>query len=153
MGKHSSSMQITRAADYAVRAMIYLANLPAGERVMLPNLASGIGAPESFLSKVLQSLCRARLVKSHRGQSGGFEILKSGRTATIAVVISAVDGPVRLNVCLVNADLCDRRLHCAAHPVWAKAQAAMLKMLDKDSIAELAARSAATFRPNSYDNS
>lgn len=143
MGKCGSSMQTTRAADYAVRALIFLASLPAGERRMLPELATETAAPESFLSKVLQSLCRAGLIKSHRGQWGGFEILPSGRKATIVSVIEAVEGPIRLNVCLVRGDLCDRRLHCAAHPVWARAQAALIKILNENSIAELASEAAA----------
>lgn len=135
-----SSMQVTRAADYAVRALIHLAGLAAGERVMLPALASATGAPVSFLSKVLQSLCRARFIRSHRGQAGGFEILESGRKASIGAVIAAVDVPVRLNVCLVCAHLCDRRVQCPAHPVWVRAQAALLRVLDEESMNELAAR-------------
>jgi len=75
MKRTNSSMQLTRAADYAVRVMIHLATLPAHERASLPALAEATGAPESFLSKVLQALSRARLITSLRGQAGGFEIL------------------------------------------------------------------------------
>ena len=59
MGQSGSTMQLTRAADYAVRVMIHLATLPAQERTLLPALATATGAPKSFLSKVLQALCRA----------------------------------------------------------------------------------------------
>ena len=55
----NSSMQLTRAADYGVRVMIHLAGLPQDGRVSLPALAEATGAPESFLSKVLQALARA----------------------------------------------------------------------------------------------
>ncbi len=132
-------MQTTRAADYAVRALIHLATLPEGERVMLSDLAEVTGAPETFLSKVLQSLCRAGMVASHRGQSGGFEVLAAGRNATISSVIAAADSPIRLNLCLVSGDSCDRKAWCPAHPVWARAQAAMLQVLDTQTIADLAA--------------
>ena len=67
MKKTNSSMQLTRAADYAMRVMIHLATLPADERALLPALAAATAAPESFLSKVLQALSRARLITSQRG--------------------------------------------------------------------------------------
>ena len=44
MEKFSSSMQLTRAADYAVRVMIHLATLTDNERAMLPALADATGA-------------------------------------------------------------------------------------------------------------
>ena len=142
MRKAGSSMQLTRAADYAIRALIHMAGLPSGERVMLPVLASVTGAPETFLSKVLQSLCRAGMLTSHRGQAGGFEIQKKGRRATLSSVIATVDSPIQLNICLATGATCDRKRSCPAHPVWVKAQAAMLEVLDAQTIAELAGQSA-----------
>jgi Rrf2 family protein len=142
MKKTNSSMQLTRAADYAVRVMIYLATIPAHERASLPALAQAIGAPESFLSKVLQSLSRAKLIASLRGQAGGFEILPSGRRASMRQVIEAIDGPIHLNVCLISQRACGRARGCSAHHVWAKAQGAMLDVLSNAVIAEMASFSA-----------
>lgn len=142
MARSGSSMQLTRAADYAVRVMIHLATLPAGERALLPTLASATATPESFLSKVLQALCRAKFIVSRRGQAGGFEILPAGREATMRAVIEAIDGPIRLNVCLLSGASCSRKLHCPAHPVWTGAQEAMMAVLDAQSIAALAIQAA-----------
>jgi len=138
MKKCNSSMQLTRAADYAVRVMVHLATLPAQERALLPALAAATGAPESFLSKVLQALSRARLIASRRGQSGGFEILPKGRQASMRQVIEAIDGPLHLNVCLISERSCKRAKWCPAHPVWVRAQEAMLHVLSSAVIAELA---------------
>src|ERR1035438_3602577 len=74
MARSSSTMQLTRAADYGIRVMIHMATLPAHERALLPALARATGAPQSFLSKVLQALCHAGFIVSQRGQAGGFEI-------------------------------------------------------------------------------
>jgi Rrf2 family protein len=131
-------MQLTRAADYAVRVMIRLAGSPNEERVFLPTLALATDAPESFLSKVLQALSRAGLISSRRGQSGGFQISPRGRTASMLEVIEAIDGPICLNVCLVSGRSCHRKAHCVAHPVWVRAQEAMASVLSAATIAELA---------------
>jgi len=133
-------MQLTRAADYAVRVMIQLAILPSTERVSLPSLARATGAPESFLSKVLQGLARARLITSQRGQSGGFRIALRGRQASMREVIEAIDGEICLNVCLTHGRSCPRKAHCPAHPVWVRAQQAMLQVLSGSSIAAMAAQ-------------
>ncbi|MGA7833414.1 MAG: Rrf2 family transcriptional regulator [Terracidiphilus sp.] len=143
MAQSGSTMQLTRAADYAVRVMIHLATLPAYERALLPALAQATGAPRSFLSKVLQSLCHAGFVASRRGQSGGFEILPRGREASLRAVIEAIDGPICLNLCLVSGDFCNRKSFCPAHPIWEKAQEAMLAVLNTASVADLAADQAA----------
>lgn len=137
--KHcNSSMQLTRAADYGVRVMIHLATLPAHERALLPDLAKATEAPVSFLSKVLQALSHAQLITSRRGKSGGFSILPRGREASMYDVIEAIDGPICLNVCLVSGRSCRRRASCPAHPIWAEAQRAMLDVLTRRQISELA---------------
>lgn len=138
MSKCNSSMQLTRAADYGVRAMVHLAMLPAHERALLPALAAATEAPVSFLSKVLQALSRANLISSWRGKSGGFAILPRGRRASMREVIEAIDGPICLNVCLVKGKSCGRKSWCPAHPVWMRAQQAMLDVLSKAKITELA---------------
>jgi Rrf2 family protein len=133
-------MQLTRAADYAVRVMVYLATLPDGERALLPDLARVTEAPESFLSKVLQSLARAGLISSRRGKLGGFAVLPLGRQATMRQVIESIDGPICLNVCLNGSKACDRKSTCPAHPVWARAQRAMLDVLMSVTVSSMAAR-------------
>ena len=138
MVRTGSTMQLTRAADYAVRVMIHLASLPPNERALLPALARATGTPSSFLSKVLQALGRAGMIDSRRGQSGGFEILDRGRQASMREVIEAIDGPIYINLCMVSGASCDRKSYCPAHPFWSKAQEAMLDVLNGAIVADLA---------------
>jgi Rrf2 family protein len=138
MKQCNSSMQLTRAADYGVRVMVHLAGRQDGERTMLPVLADATDTPMSFLSKVLQALARAQLITSWRGKAGGFAILPSGRSASMLDVIEAIDGPICLNTCLIHGKDCGRKKHCPAHPVWARAQRAMLDVLTAASISEMA---------------
>ena len=131
-------MQLTRAADYAVRVMMHLAGLPPGTRASRSDLALAADCPEQFLSKVLQSLTHAGLVISHRGNTGGFELLPERATATVLDVVEAVEGPIRLNICLTSDHACPRQSSCPAHCVWERAQEAMLSVLRAASISDLA---------------
>lgn len=140
MKKPNSSMQLTRAADYAVRVMVHLAGAPHGERLSLPALARAADAPESFLSKVLQSLARAGMITSRRGQAGGFQISWTGIRASLREVVEAVDGPIRLNVCVAGGRSCGRKSWCPAHRVWVRAQHAMMEVLEGATVAGMASQ-------------
>jgi Rrf2 family protein len=133
-------MQLTRAADYAMRVMIHLAAQSGDGRLLLHQLSAATAAPESFLSKVLQALSRSGLISSRRGQAGGFAILPRGRKASMREVIEAVDGPICLNFCMRSGLSCDRKTWCPAHPVWKRAQRALLEVLEGTSVAALAAQ-------------
>jgi Rrf2 family protein len=139
-------MQLTRAADYAVRVMIHLASLPPGTRASRSELAASAECPEQFLSKVLQLLTRSGLVVSHRGNCGGFEMPPSRPDVTVLEVVEAVEGPMRLNLCLNHDESCSRKAACPAHPVWAEAQRAMVAVLQSAYVGQLA-RQAASPRP------
>ena len=136
--KCNSSMQLTRAADYAVRVMVYLAKVPRDHRVLLPAIGDATSVPQSFLSKVLQTLTRAQLVTSRRGPAGGCQISAHGQQASMRDVIEAIDGPMSLNVCLNDNRSCSRKAWCPAHPVWIKAQEALLNVLGSALISDLA---------------
>jgi Rrf2 family iron-sulfur cluster assembly transcriptional regulator len=131
------TMQLTRAADYAVRVMIHLARLEPGMRASRGELAAAAECPEQFLAKVLQSLTHAGLVVSHRGNTGGFEIPATGRDSSLLEVVEALEGPIQLNICL-GAEDCKRKEWCPAHPIWAEAQRALLEVLRSKSIRTLA---------------
>lgn len=134
-------MQLTRAADYAVRVMIHLATLPPATRVCRSSLAVSAEVPLHFLSKVLQVLARARLIVAHRGTSGGFALAKSPEQISLFTIVEAVEGPLQLNVCTSGAG-CGRQGWCPAHLVWVEAQAALTQVLKNASLAKLAAETA-----------
>ena len=136
-------MQITRATDYAVRVMIYMATLPQGERIAGPELARGIQAPESFVSKILQQLVQRGMVTSHRGSGGGFQLAVDPEEISLLDVVEMVEGPMQINLCLPGEASCDRKSWCGAHPIWNEAQAALKRVLAGASIARLARESMA----------
>ncbi len=131
-------MQLTRAADYAVRVMIHLAGLPDGARASRSELAVAAECPEQFLSKVLQNLTRAGIIVSRRGNTGGFELPLDHRSITVLDVVEAIEGPVRLNACLISDNACVRQGWCPAHVTWQEAQQALCEVLRQATIGGLA---------------
>ena len=133
-------MQITRAADYAVRVMVHMASLPPGTRLQKSALVELSDAPESFLSKVLQRMVAEGFITSWRGAGGGFELAKAPAEVSVLDVVEAVDGPIHLNLCVPGASGCERSLACAVHPVWVEARAELVKVLGRATMDGLAKR-------------
>jgi Rrf2 family protein len=131
-------LQITRTADYGVRVMTHLAMLPAGTRMTVAQLAHEGDASIAFTGKILQRLVGARLVVSHRGYEGGFELGRLASAITLLDIVTALEGPLCLNQCLPGGPGCDRTTWCGAHEVWTTAQAALAAALAAEPLERLA---------------
>ncbi|MFH1336854.1 MAG: Rrf2 family transcriptional regulator, partial [Candidatus Zixiibacteriota bacterium] len=70
-------MELTKAGDYGIFGVIYLARQPKGKVVSLSEVAEAEDLPEKFLAKIFQSLTRSGLIISHRGARGGFSLARS----------------------------------------------------------------------------
>ena len=89
---------ISRTAEYALRAVVYLGNQHGVPRTTT-NISQSIDAPSSYLAKVLQTLRRAQIVHSQRGLHGGFTLAQDLNELTILDVIQAVDALRRYPNC------------------------------------------------------
>lgn len=89
---------ISQTAEYALRAMVYLA-MNSDEPQITEKIAAGTKVPSGYLSKVLQSLSRAGLVKSQRGLGGGFVLKNQPDSITILEIVNAVDPIKRIESC------------------------------------------------------
>jgi len=132
-------MQITRTADVGVRVMTHLAMQPFGTRMTVAELADHSEAPVPFTGRILQRLVAARLVVSHRGYVGGFELARPASRISMLDIVSAIEGPLCLNDCLPGGAGCPRKTWCGAHEVWGDAQQALAGVLASKSLECLAA--------------
>ena len=89
---------ISQTAEYALRAVAALAGNP-DEPMITQRLAEVTKVPAGYLSKVLQSLGRAGLVKSTRGVGGGFILARPSTEITIYDIVQAVDPLQRIRTC------------------------------------------------------
>jgi Rrf2 family protein len=129
-------MLFTKASDYAVRILCYLAN--TGDMVCRTHaIAGGTGIPESFLAKILGQLSRAGFVRSHRGAHGGFQLARNSREITMLDVVEAVDGPVAVNLCR-GREPCEYQSHCPIESAWNEAESALRASLRAHTVDELA---------------
>ena len=130
-------MVITRATEYAVRAIIFLAQQPKDGIVLKKDICRTQEVTPAFLTKIFQPLIKAGIVNSQRGVGGGFLLAKDPSEVTMLDILEAEEGKLKLNHCLVDADFCQRDAYCSAHVVWHDAQQEMAEVLKRYSIADL----------------
>ncbi|MFQ5519908.1 MAG: RrF2 family transcriptional regulator [Candidatus Methylomirabilia bacterium] len=128
-------MRITLEADYAVRVMLELARRPEGELVPTDRLSRRTGVPRAYLTKIVQSMARAGLVRTRRGARGGVRLVRKPARVTLRQVIEAIDGPVYLNRCVVGPGECPRDRFCPVQPAWQRIQAKLMRELDAVTMA------------------
>lgn len=89
---------ISQTTEYALRAVVWLASHP-GQSLTASQIAERTFVPAGYLSKVLQGLSRAALLKSQRGLGGGFTLARRPEDITIWDVVQAVDPIERIRSC------------------------------------------------------
>lgn len=123
-------MQITRQADYAVRAVLYLARLGMNQRAATSQVAQEQRIPPSFLAKIISQLSIAGLLHTSRGARGGVSLARDPADITLLEVVEAIDGPIQLNECTVNGSSnCTFDADCPLKPIWCDAQSDLVNRL------------------------
>lgn len=89
---------ISHTAEYALRAMVYLAQEPERPHTN-QQIARVTRVPIGYLAKVMQSLSKAGLIISRRGLGGGFALARPAEEITIYEVVQAVDPIARITSC------------------------------------------------------
>lgn len=111
-------MQITKQADYALRAVLYLARIDDGRKASTKDIAEKQRIPPSFLAKIVSQLSIAGLIQTSRGARGGVILARPPEQVTMLDVIEAIDGPMLLNECTGNPHICPFEGQCPLHEVW-----------------------------------
>lgn len=134
-------IRLTRAGDYAARAVLHLATLEENEIADRESVSKAQDIPLSFLSKILQQLTSAGIIRSFKGSAGGFCLARPAVEITFLDVIRAVEGPLALNQCLIEPSRCDRSGECPIHPIWIMAQTKLEETLEAITFAEIVLKS------------
>jgi Rrf2 family protein len=122
-------MQITRQADYAIRAVRYLAKYGSSQRIATSTIAREMKIPASFLAKIISQLSIAGLLQTSRGARGGVSLAREPKEISLLVVVEAIDGPILLNECVGTNKPCDFEDECLVHPIWLEVQQTLVKRL------------------------
>jgi len=132
-------MLFTRADEYAIRAMTFLAMQPAGRLVGAREISEAEKIPMPFLWKILQTLAKRRLIRSFKGFRGGYELAQPADKLTLNMILSANNDADRFRRCLLGLQQCSDEKPCPLHYRWRELRVGIEEMLENSTLADLAA--------------
>jgi Rrf2 family protein len=131
-------LRLSKKADYALIALSYMAAPGRRTVVTAREVAQRHSIPVELLAKVLQRLVHAGVLTSIQGINGGYRLAKPPAAVSVAQVVEAIDGPLRLTACDDQSDTCEQLLKCNIRDPLHRIRQRIVTALDECSIEELA---------------
>ena len=131
----SQLLKISEAASLALHTMAYLAHFPK-QQFTTHDIAGVFDVSEAHLSKVLQRLSKAGLVKSHRGPKGGFRIGRLPESITLLQIFECMEGRIEPNTCVLDGPKC-REGACLFGGMLEEINQVVIEHLDKTRLCDL----------------
>jgi Rrf2 family protein len=127
---------LSQTVEYSLRAVVFLADKSEPQKT--GQIAEATKVPPAYLSKVLQGLSRANIVRSQRGIGGGMTLARAPEEITILDVVNAVEPIGRIESCPLG--LKQHGVHlCALHRRLDNALATVEEAFRNSTLAEVLA--------------
>lgn len=130
---------LSGTCKYALRAVIYLAvNAQEGEKIGIKKISRELEIPTPFLSKILQTLARHKILTSTKGPTGGFGMGKMAEDIYLIDIVEIIDGRDIFSQCVIGVKKCSEiETPCALHSRYAHYREKIKKIFESATIADL----------------
>lgn len=130
-------MKLSTKGRYAARAMLELALRNGNGPVLLKDIARVQAISERYLERIMATLASRGLVRSLRGQHGGFNLAAPPSEIRLSDIVTAVEGPLAPVACVDDPTACGRSGLCVTRTVWTKLKEAAALVLDSYTLEDL----------------
>ena len=132
-------LPLSKGCQYAIRTAAYLSLQPMGTVFPRREVSRRTKIAYAFVSKILQALTKAGLLRSHRGALRGYSLARPARQINLLDVVSAYDGPLGHEGCLLDDyKLCPGERVCAIHHQRMAVQKKLTESLAAVSVTDVA---------------
>ena len=129
---------ISNAAQYALRAVTYLAAVRTHQYIPVRAIAEELVLPRTFLAKVFKDLVVAGICVAYRGPTGGVRLAKPSSSISVREVLEAIDGPGLLTECILGLPNCGEAKPCPMHESWKGVRDRLAGTLEDQTLESLA---------------
>lgn len=130
-------MKLSTKARYGVRALLDIAQHNHEGPVLLRDIAKRQEISRNYLEQILILLKAAGLVRSERGNRGGFILAKGPSEIRLDQAVQVLEGKISLVECADDPKVCPRTLFCPTHELWGEVTAAMSQVLKSKTLQDL----------------
>lgn len=129
-------LKLSKKIDYGLLAINYMASANHEPIANTKQIAEEYNIPVELLAKVLQRLAKKGLITSQNGPKGGYALAKSPTHITVADVVEAIEGPIRIVDCY-RVYHCRQIDRCSIRSPIEKIQANIIQLLDSMTMAQM----------------
>jgi FeS assembly SUF system regulator len=105
--------RLNKLTDYGIVLMAHVARSPEEAQHTARSLAKETRIPLPTVGKLLRQLHDAKLLNSHRGVKGGYNLARDPGTISVSDIVLALEGPIGFTECSVEPGLCGMERRCA----------------------------------------
>jgi len=134
---------LSQTAEYALRAVLHLAQYSSQRPVRVGEMAAELRIPQNYLSKILHQLARAGVLLSLRGKAGGFRLAIAPARLPLSAIVMPFDRIDDRRRCLLGRPQCSDRTACAAHSRWKEVADTVAQFFRDTTVADLLQQGAA----------
>jgi Rrf2 family protein len=136
-------MGVSTKARYALRIMVRLARMAPGDSATVQVLSAREDLSTDYAAQIMMAMRRSGLVVSRRGVGGGVALARLASLISVADVVEAAEGPIRVVDCAENGADCRRAPQCVTREVWEEATRRLKSFFEGVTLDSLAARAEA----------
>ena len=134
-------MKLSTKSTYGLRAMLNVAMESNGIAVPISDISKKEGISVQYLEQLLNKLRHEGLIESVRGPKGGYMLSKDPVDITVADIVKALEGDIRLSHCVSSAKVpganCKKTRSCVPKLVWLKLSNAISDCLESMTLEDL----------------
>ena len=132
---------LSKKTQYAFKALMYLAQKPNDEPVLIAEISQQRNIPLKFLENILLELKKDGILESKKGKGGGYYLAKAPEKIFLADVLRRIDGPIALLPCVARhfykqCGACDEK-HGGLHRIMIEVRDANLAILENKTVADI----------------
>jgi Rrf2 family nitric oxide-sensitive transcriptional repressor len=130
-------MQLNIETDYAIRSILYLGSNPGYAPLKI--IAETMAIEKEQLTKIIQKLRDAGLVKGQRGKVGGYTLARPASGIRLLDVILCMEGTIKVNRCLEKDGFCSRKAvpDCPMHHYYCGLQSILEQLFENTTMQDI----------------
>lgn len=131
-------MMVSTKGRYALKVMLDLATCPIEEYISLKAISERQAISMKYLEAIVASLCKAELLESQRGKTGGYRLNKPAEAYRVGDVLRAAEGELSVSNCMgENEGGCEKAGECLTMPLWRELDKIVSDYLDSVTLRDL----------------
>lgn len=110
-------MKISTKGRYALRIMVDIAQNGKDNYVSIKSISERENISSKYIEQIISKLSKAKLLKTCRGQQGGYMLSKKPSDYKIGEILRVSEGNLNITDCVSDYD-CPRKKSCNTYFFW-----------------------------------